>query len=228
MNDNESINLLIGNKSIYNLNNSFLNKLIFFKYVFMSFKICIFSIYFFLNSSTFSNLYIDIMYGYIINEGIYIYIYTVKNNIHTTNIYRKRYKYVSYIHRFISLVLSILGIYFLFIYKLYNDNMVYITIFFMNIVYYIFYLFFFILFCLKILKFDNLNKVQISVIEDTLDIQPFVSKNYYCDILCCICLENFKEEENIRTLKCFHYFHINCIAMWLEKNNTCPLCRIII
>mmetsp|Transcript_19761 Transcript_19761/g.44805 ORF Transcript_19761/g.44805 Transcript_19761/m.44805 type:complete len:84 (-) Transcript_19761:211-462(-) len=25
--------------------------------------------------------------------------------------------------------------------------------------------------------------------------------------------------------KCNHAFHIHCIMKWLEKNNTCPMCR---
>lgn len=52
---------------------------------------------------------------------------------------------------------------------------------------------------------------------------------------CAICQENFKQGEKIIKLPCKdgpHYFHCNMdkdicegILPWLEKNNTCPICR---
>jgi hypothetical protein len=43
---------------------------------------------------------------------------------------------------------------------------------------------------------------------------------------CSICLSNLKD--NIKTLECNHTFHIDCIDIWYNNNNTCPLCRKII
>ena len=43
---------------------------------------------------------------------------------------------------------------------------------------------------------------------------------------CSICLEDFKEGEIASILPCCHIFHQECISPWIEKNNSCPNCRI--
>ncbi len=40
---------------------------------------------------------------------------------------------------------------------------------------------------------------------------------------CSICIRSLKD--NIKKLNCGHEFHQNCIQQWLNKNNTCPICR---
>jgi hypothetical protein len=45
-------------------------------------------------------------------------------------------------------------------------------------------------------------------------------------ILCSICL-NDKTDNIIRKLVCNHFFHIDCIEMWLSDNNNCPMCRYV-
>ena len=52
------------------------------------------------------------------------------------------------------------------------------------------------------------------------------------DITCSICLEEFQKGEKCIRLPCLepHYFHSNnehCLGIkkWLEKSNTCPMCR---
>lgn len=47
---------------------------------------------------------------------------------------------------------------------------------------------------------------------------------------CSICLEEFSSSkasgfEFTRSLDCKHVFHGNCINQWLQKHNSCPLCR---
>ena len=42
---------------------------------------------------------------------------------------------------------------------------------------------------------------------------------------CVICFENFKVNEKIIKLNCFHIFHKECIENWLNKNNICPVCK---
>jgi hypothetical protein len=43
---------------------------------------------------------------------------------------------------------------------------------------------------------------------------------------CLICLDDFKDETVIRTIKCTHLFHKDCIDSWLLKESyKCPLCR---
>ena len=40
---------------------------------------------------------------------------------------------------------------------------------------------------------------------------------------CMICLEDFKNFEELRRLECLHIYHKDCIDKWLKKNNCCPI-----
>ncbi|XP_021897715.1 probable E3 ubiquitin-protein ligase ZFP1 [Carica papaya] len=43
---------------------------------------------------------------------------------------------------------------------------------------------------------------------------------------CTICLENYKKDEEIGTLKnCSHEYHVECVERWLLTKNTCPICK---
>ncbi|CAJ0587746.1 unnamed protein product, partial [Mesorhabditis spiculigera] len=44
---------------------------------------------------------------------------------------------------------------------------------------------------------------------------------------CLVCLDAWKNEadKEILELPCRHFFHSDCILMWLEKANSCPACR---
>eukprot|EP00250_Pteridium_aquilinum_P033341 c5477_g1_i1 orf=70-1191(+) len=45
-------------------------------------------------------------------------------------------------------------------------------------------------------------------------------------IPCPICLVDFANGDTIRVLPtCHHYFHVQCVDMWLEKQSSCPACR---
>lgn len=41
---------------------------------------------------------------------------------------------------------------------------------------------------------------------------------------CTICLDDYEEKESLRALQCDHLFHEVCLATWLERKKTCPLC----
>ncbi|KAL2490239.1 RING/U-box superfamily protein [Abeliophyllum distichum] len=46
---------------------------------------------------------------------------------------------------------------------------------------------------------------------------------------CAICLEVHNPEEKVRKIaKCGHFFHSDCIVLWLKKNSTCPVCRTLL
>lgn len=45
---------------------------------------------------------------------------------------------------------------------------------------------------------------------------------------CNICLTDFEDGENLRTLPCFHSFHCECIDNWLSRSPICPVCRTVI
>ncbi|KAI3461048.1 hypothetical protein Pfo_017711 [Paulownia fortunei] len=46
---------------------------------------------------------------------------------------------------------------------------------------------------------------------------------------CSICMEDFEINSDtsvtVNELPCEHYFHKDCIVEWLQRSNTCPLCR---
>ncbi|CAK9177651.1 unnamed protein product [Ilex paraguariensis] len=42
---------------------------------------------------------------------------------------------------------------------------------------------------------------------------------------CSICMEEFAVNQEMNHLPCNHFFHRHCIASWLKRSKTCPLCR---
>lgn len=54
--------------------------------------------------------------------------------------------------------------------------------------------------------------------------EAFQSKD---DAQCSICLGEYKEKEILRIIPtCRHNFHLACLDLWLEKQTTCPICRV--
>ena len=53
-------------------------------------------------------------------------------------------------------------------------------------------------------------------------------RNSFEEASCTICLDELNNGEPIVKLSCNHKFHENCAYSWLDKNNTCPMCRKII
>ncbi|KAG2660517.1 RING-H2 finger protein ATL72-like [Panicum virgatum] len=54
--------------------------------------------------------------------------------------------------------------------------------------------------------------------------EAFHSKD---DAQCSICLGEYKDKEILRIMPtCRHNFHLECIDVWLQKQTTCPICRI--
>ncbi|XP_057443580.1 putative RING-H2 finger protein ATL50 [Lotus japonicus] len=46
------------------------------------------------------------------------------------------------------------------------------------------------------------------------------------EIDCAVCLSKIEGGEEIRVLRCDHFFHRDCLDTWFGfKNPTCPLCR---
>ena len=46
--------------------------------------------------------------------------------------------------------------------------------------------------------------------------------------VCTICLEPYKENEEIcwsKNEKCSHAFHLDCMTNWLMDHDDCPICR---
>jgi len=45
------------------------------------------------------------------------------------------------------------------------------------------------------------------------------------ELNCPICLATYEEGDETVKLPCAHRFHLSCIVPWLQKTNTCPVCR---
>ncbi|XP_019151043.1 PREDICTED: RING-H2 finger protein ATL51-like [Ipomoea nil] len=46
------------------------------------------------------------------------------------------------------------------------------------------------------------------------------------DGVCAVCLSEFEDGEELRTLpECMHSFHVACIDMWFYSHSNCPVCR---
>lgn len=42
---------------------------------------------------------------------------------------------------------------------------------------------------------------------------------------CVICMEEYSAGDELRTLPCFHRFHVACVSEWLRCNSACPICK---
>lgn len=62
-------------------------------------------------------------------------------------------------------------------------------------------------------KIDSLPNVEISKAQVEKRLQ------------CAVCMDEFKLTENVKKLVCDHVFHESCIVPWLERHNSCPVCR---
>ena len=56
-------------------------------------------------------------------------------------------------------------------------------------------------------------------------LQPIIDRINFKSETCTICLDGYSWRQRVRTLKCGHIFHENCINTWLNQKRTCPLCR---
>ena len=73
---------------------------------------------------------------------------------------------------------------------------------------------------------DSINSKGLS--EEKINSFPknkFEDLNKIKEIKCIICLEEYKEGDEITTIPCFHMFHYNCISNWLKNHDMCPICK---
>jgi hypothetical protein len=66
---------------------------------------------------------------------------------------------------------------------------------------------------------------DIEKIIETLPTSKLKKKKENYSIQCIICMDDFKEGEEVSTLPCFHVFHRECIKKWLVNTHTCPICK---
>ncbi|OIW32538.1 hypothetical protein CONLIGDRAFT_572435, partial [Coniochaeta ligniaria NRRL 30616] len=42
---------------------------------------------------------------------------------------------------------------------------------------------------------------------------------------CTICIDEMNVGDEVTVLPCKHWFHGECVTLWLKEHNTCPICR---
>ncbi|KLU81449.1 hypothetical protein MAPG_00538 [Magnaporthiopsis poae ATCC 64411] len=42
---------------------------------------------------------------------------------------------------------------------------------------------------------------------------------------CTICIDELHQGDEVTVLPCKHWFHGECVVLWLKEHNTCPICR---
>uniref|UniRef100_A0A8C7Q9I7 Ring finger protein 24 n=1 Tax=Oncorhynchus mykiss TaxID=8022 RepID=A0A8C7Q9I7_ONCMY len=45
------------------------------------------------------------------------------------------------------------------------------------------------------------------------------------NMICAVCLEEFKQKDELGICPCKHAFHRKCLIKWLEVRKVCPLCN---
>lgn len=53
---------------------------------------------------------------------------------------------------------------------------------------------------------------------------PHTPPTKYADDCCAICLHEWTDGHELKTLPCSHTFHNSCINRWLLEKKTCPIC----
>ncbi|OWM69731.1 hypothetical protein CDL15_Pgr025580 [Punica granatum] len=78
---------------------------------------------------------------------------------------------------------------------------------------------------------ERIGTVSTGLSEDS--ISECLKETVHCSLFqmrdeenCVICLEAYREGDNIGTLKtCTHHYHVSCIKKWLLMKNSCPICK---
>jgi len=54
-------------------------------------------------------------------------------------------------------------------------------------------------------------------------------KRHYRDEMCLVCHCAFESNDKLRLMPfCSHSFHVDCIDVWLQDNNTCVTCKALV
>ena len=76
---------------------------------------------------------------------------------------------------------------------------------------------------------EDIGCVEVGLTSDQINGLPYTIKsNAHIHSLknCAICMDDYKNGEKIVYLPCKHHFDKHCIAIWLTKHKTCPICRV--
>lgn len=72
-------------------------------------------------------------------------------------------------------------------------------------------------------------EISVSMENSVAELLPSRKYEGVMGVACAICLCEFEEGEELRTLpECSHSFHVACIDMWLYSHWSCPMCRSVV
>jgi len=73
----------------------------------------------------------------------------------------------------------------------------------------------------------NLNEVSsgTTLVNSGSAMADAVNNNDDDSDICAICICEYEAGDQVRLLPCQHYFHGDCIDVWLRKNKACPMCK---
>ena len=72
-------------------------------------------------------------------------------------------------------------------------------------------------------KLKPVDLIELPTKEFTLNPEPQDDKVKQS---CMVCMCEFEEGQSVRTIRCLHMFHTECIDKWLlERTGTCPICK---
>ena len=68
------------------------------------------------------------------------------------------------------------------------------------------------------------------MVFNTTEHYPYFENEYICEKECLICYNNISNYLIIQNkysfnCECYKLFHEECLQIWYEKNNTCPICK---
>lgn len=69
-----------------------------------------------------------------------------------------------------------------------------------------------------------LNQMQRRIDLRNLYANSIVNIPYY-NIQCVLCLNELDDYDDKITLDCGHVFHLECLDNWIDRTNSCPVCR---
>jgi|LakMenEpi02Apr12_1017379.scaffolds.fasta_scaffold02351_2 hypothetical protein len=164
--------------------------------------------------------------------------YNIEQNIYerTQNIY---FKIFLYFYQFITSLVLLQNIYFIIKYINFSFDILYLNIYIWIVIiitFIIYFSIFFLLCCilpcyifaLRMFNFRNLAQNIGVPIEVINSIRQITNPK---ETICCICLEENKENENNNPpiiwyhLSCNHKIHKECLDIWIKNHNSCPTCR---
>lgn len=72
---------------------------------------------------------------------------------------------------------------------------------------------------------DAINRSRRQHLIQELPREKYCKERYKDLVECELCLCDYEVDDELMRLPCMHLFHSGCVAPWLEKNMTCPVCQ---